>query len=405
MGKNEREMRLGELIKALGLVKETQLAATLRRALQVGLPIGRALVMSGYLTEDELSVALEMQTLLRADEISLAEGIQAFSVASSEGISLGEALKRQGVLKAAEARSLDTKLGTLLIDSNRLGVRQLEDAQKKSAVSGSPLARTLGATGALSPAVLEKAQELQNMIREGMVSYGEAVKMLKVGREKKFRQEMPEGQRPLQEGLTPKKIRLAELLVLSKIISETDMADATEIAFTMRSTLGEILIEMGILTQETLNLAFELQRSINEATLDAAAAAETLHYVATASDTATPALAPGPYLAQDNIRLGELLRIAGLVENKDIDDALNLSHKCSSLIGEMLVLTGVIGQATLIAALRCQSLLRRGLLQLDEGSKALKYSAQNSISFDDALEALGISGHLEVSPGSSVSNN
>jgi hypothetical protein len=403
MGKNEREMRLGELIKALGLVKETQLAATLRRALQVGLPLGRALVMSGYLTEDELSVALEMQALLRADEITLADGTQAFALASSEGISLAEALKRLGVLKAAEARSLDAKLGTLLVDSGRVTAKVLEDAQKKSVVSGSPLARTLSLTGVVSTSVLEKAQELQNMIREGMVNYGDAVKTLKSARERKVPPDTSNGKDTGDRAL-PKKIRLAELLTLSKIVSEKDMAEAVELAFTVPSTIGEILIDMALVSQETLTLAFELQRSISEGNLEPVAAAETLHYVATTGDTDTshaPHTKSGPYIAQDNIRLGELLRMCGLVNNKDIDDALNLSHKCSSLIGEMLVLTGVIGQATLISALRCQSLLRRGLLRLEEGVKALQYSNQHSVSFDDALETIGVSVHAGATPGTS----
>lgn len=404
MGKNEREMRLGELIKALGLVKETQLAATLRRALQVGLPLGRALVMSGYLTEDELSIALEMQALLRADEISLSEGIQAFTLAAADGLSLGEALKRLGVLKSGEARSLDTKLGTLLIDASRLSSRQLDDAQKKSVVTGSSLAKTLSVTGALPPATLEKAQELQNMIREGMVTYGEAVKTLKVSKDRTIVPKAPNGHE-LSETITGKKFRLAELLVLSKIVSESDMADAVELAFTNRSTLGEILVDMGLIVQETLNLAFELQRSIGEGSLDPAAAAETLHYVATTADTDIGKGKPGPYVVQDNIRLGELLRMCGLVNTKDIDDALNLSHKCSSLIGEMLVLTGVIDQATLMAALRCQSLLRRGLLHLEEGVKALQYSNQNNVSFDDALEAIGTSVHAAASPAAGSSDN
>src|SRR5277367_4184359 len=114
MGKGNKEIRLGELIKALGLVKESQLATTLRRAMQVGLPIGRALVMSGYVTEDELSTALEIQSLLRADEVSLEEASQAFNLVSVEGVSLIVALKRIGIAKTGEVRSPDGKLGTLL---------------------------------------------------------------------------------------------------------------------------------------------------------------------------------------------------------------------------------------------------------------------------------------------------
>jgi len=375
----------------LGLVKEAQLAATLRRALQVGLPLGRALVMSGHLTEDELGLALEMQALIRTEEVSLAQGTQAFVLATADSISLGEALKRLGVFKATEARLLDAKLGRLLLDANRLNPAQLEEAQARSIASGSPLGRTLILSGLLTQAVLEKAQEYQNMIREGMIPYSEAIKLMKGTRERKPILETRNGQELPKVTTAGKKFRLTDLLVLSKVISEEDMADAIELSLSMPESLGNILIDTGHLSQETLAQAFELQQSITNGDLDPIAAAEALRYIASANGKTPAEQNKGPYPPQDNIRLGELLRKCGFVNSKDIDEALSLSHKCSSLIGEMLVLTGVIGQETLLSALRCQSLLRRGLIHLDQGVNALRYSMEKNVSFESALESLGIS--------------
>jgi hypothetical protein len=396
MGKGNKEIRLGELIEALGLVKESQLATTLRRAMQVGLPIGRALVMSGYVTEDELSTALEIQSLLRADEVSLEEATKAFNLVSVEGISLAGALKRIGITKTSEARSPDNKLGTLLIDANLIKFPQLEEAQKRAHKSGTPLGRTLGLMGLLLPSVLDKAMELQNMIREGMITYGDALKILRTTGERKPPVAIPNGQKDTERKEKAKPVRLAELLTRAKVVTEEQMANAVELSFTRRDTLGEILKDLGLLSDEALNLAFELQRSVSEGNIDAAAAAETLQYVGTGKTVERPGKKAEAASGQDVIRVGELLRVCGFVEGRDIEESLNLSHKCSSLIGEMLVLTGVIGEATLIATLRCQSLLRRGIITLDIGVKALQQSAEQHMSFDEALEALGVSLNANV---------
>jgi hypothetical protein len=398
MGKGNKEIRLGELITALGLVKESQLATTLRRAMQVGLPIGRALVMSGYVTEDELSTALEIQSLLRADEVSLEEASQAFNLVSVEGVSLIVALKRIGIAKTSEVRSPDGKLGTLLIDANLIKFQQLEEAQKRSQKSGTPLGRTLGLMGLLLPTVLDKAMELQNMIREGMITYGDALKILRTTGERKPTVAIPNGQKDAERKEKAKPIRLVDLLTRAKVVSEEQMANAIEVSFTRRDTLGDILKDLGHLSDDALNLAFELQRSVAEGNIDAKAAAETLQYVGTGKSVeraAKKAEAP-PQPPQDVIRVGELLRVCGFVDGRDIEESLNLSHKCSSLIGEMLVLTGVIGEATLIATLRCQSLLRRGIITLDIGVKALQLSAEQHMSFDEALESLGVSLSVNV---------
>jgi hypothetical protein len=88
--------------------------------------------------------------------------------------------------------------------------------------------------------------------------------------------------------------------------------------------------------------------------------------------------------------LGELLKMTGVVDDEDINEAISLSNKYPSLIGKMLVLSGAIDEATLIASLRCQFLLKHGYLTVDDAINALQYTTKNKVSFDDALDELGI---------------
>lgn len=89
--------------------------------------------------------------------------------------------------------------------------------------------------------------------------------------------------------------------------------------------------------------------------------------------------------------LGELLKMTGFVNDADITEAIELSSRYPSLIGKMLVISGAIDEATLIASLRCQYLLKHGHLTVEQAVQALQYTRQQKISFDDALDELGLS--------------
>jgi hypothetical protein len=86
-----------------------------------------------------------------------------------------------------------------------------------------------------------------------------------------------------------------------------------------------------------------------------------------------------------------------LIEEDDIKQAIDLSSKYPSLIGKMLVVSGAIDEATLLAALRCQFLLRNGNVNLKDAVKALQYAKTNMMSLEDALEELGVVGELKKS--------
>jgi hypothetical protein len=89
------------------------------------------------------------------------------------------------------------------------------------------------------------------------------------------------------------------------------------------------------------------------------------------------------------VRLGELLKMSGLVNDNDIQDAIALSTKYPSVIGKMLVLSGVINEATLLAALRCQFLLRHQIISTAQAVDALKHAEHHRMSIDDSIDDLG----------------
>jgi hypothetical protein len=385
MNKSDREIKIGELLKALGLVKETQLAETLRLAVQVGLPLGRSLVVAGHLTEEELEVALELQVLMKSGSMNLADAKRVYGFVTEEGIALKDALNRLGRGDAKDFQATNQLLGSLLLDAQLISPTQLEEAQRMSYESGFPLNRALGLLGFVPHAVLARAMELQTMVTDSKINYFDAVKLFSSKGSRRLRGHDANAKRGIQSGRRAK-VKLLQMLVVSGVLSESDLMNVVEDALTSNEPLGVLLSKSNVLSRETLDLAIELQLSISDGNLTIQAAADALKYVATASNGRSELPPPSEHL-----KLGDLLKCSGLVDSEDITQALELSSKYASMIGKMFVVSGAISEATLIAALRCQAVLRKSQLKVEDGIRALQYAERQNVSFDEAVDTLGIS--------------
>jgi hypothetical protein len=182
-----------------------------------------------------------------------------------------------------------------------------------------------------------------------------------------------------------------EMLLVSNVLSEQDLMNAIDDALTSGKSLQELLVETGALPEDAVKLAMQLQQSISDGDLTLAAAADALRYVGTKNGITTP---PGGVQSQtlpsDSMRLGDLLQLAGFVDSKDIQQALELSARYGSLIGKMLVVSGAISETTLLASLRAQALLRNGKIATEDAVRALQYAERSKRPFDDVLQDLKI---------------
>lgn len=389
MTKSTKDMKIGELLRALDLVNERDIEDTIKMALQVGLPLGRALVLAGLLRDDDLKVVLEIQNWMRTAELPLAVARKAMGLVRSEGLPIREALQRAGWDVTPEASPVTiSRLGSLLVESQVINQEQLEEAQSASYETGIPLGRMLSLMGAVPHGLLAKALEIQEMIRDGRMSYARAVQSLNPLHTSKPPLEQNLVHHGMEKPAKKKTMRLGELLMLSGILTESDIMNSLELSFGRQQSFGDILIELGLITKELLDLALELQTSVCDGNLTVRAATDALHYVATTGST--PAVSEEKAAAREVIRIGDLLTMAELVDQTDISEAMELSTRYPSLIGKMLVVAGAIDEAVLLAALRCQFLLRNNLISVDDAVKGLQYAERHQCSLDDALGELGL---------------
>ncbi len=377
-------IRFGELLVRLKLVSEVDLNDALLVAPQFGLPLGRTLVLSGRISEAELQLVVELQPLIGQNICTIDDARKAAQMVRVSGVSPADALKKIGVQGATDKATL----GCILTDAGLLTAAQLENAQKISYETGMRLGRVLTLNNVISHPLLTQALDLQAMVRQGRMSLPQAVEMLVVT--------APKHALPLKlesHGLRPaparKQVRFGEFLVMSGLASENEILNAMETSLSKQLSLGEAIVALGLISESVFKRAERLHEQVSTGDLALNKATDEIHRLIHGERTQSKDAGnegsdvPSPVL-------GELLKMTGFVNDSDIVEAIELSSRYPALIGKMLVVSGAIDEATLIASLRCQYLLKHGYLAVDQAVKALQYTRKNKVSFDDAMEELGI---------------
>ncbi len=441
MSETKRAVKLGALLVGLEFITQQELVAIMDMANQVGMPLGRALVLSGKITDAELNIALQLHALMRTSDVTMETAKKTFSLVCYQGMPLIDALQRTGWTPSVNLPKETSQLGTLLLEAEMVSEEQLREAQETSHKLGLPLGRILTLMGLVSHPTIVRVVDLQSMIRMGRLSQTEAIEYLKDDSQPHPEAENPESasapilqeetlpqpleevpqDKPLASAPKPKSkhliaaedpnkrnIRLGELLILAGILTESDMMNAVELSLTREEPLGAVLIQLGLITTDQLRLSLRLQESISQGSLDIQSATDTLlmetgnSLIPKLTDIEPDFPPKRSRLAEQNdapkLRIGELLKLCGFVLEEEIQSSISLARDYPSVLGRMLVVNGYIDESTLLAALRCQFMVRNKLINIEQAVSAMQYSRQSKLSFDDALDELGFYRHGRLEP-------
>lgn len=87
------------------------------------------------------------------------------------------------------------------------------------------------------------------------------------------------------------------------------------------------------------------------------------------------------------IKIGELLISVGRLTTGDLTEAIQISKRMGVPIGRVLVMSGCVTEPDLQQALRLQSLIKDGLVDLEMGIKALEKTFKEGIDIEESLKA------------------
>ncbi|MBX3076018.1 hypothetical protein KF728_15750 [Candidatus Obscuribacterales bacterium] len=373
-----------------GLITRDELEECLRMSRETGLPVGRMLLVAAKTSETVLQAAVQAQSLLKDGLIDLDTAYKALRIVKDEKKSFDNALKQLNVI--VEEVKIN-KLGQLLLSSNFCTEEQLEEALAGSASTGLPFGRMLVLNGVINESQLAATLNAQILIRDDKITKDQAVDGLKQARRRQIAVEVPLMEKGFYRVQTRDAIRLGELLSLAGLISESQLLNAVELGLISQKPLGQVLIETNLVSEEILKVALQLQDLVMKGTLRPLQASQVLVQVKETGKSIPEAVAlieRGAASDTIDITLKDFLMTSKTVTTDDIATAFEVSVNNNQILGRMLLLSGIIDESTLQAAMRLVFLVKGGILNIEQAQKAFDYSTRHRATIDEALQELNI---------------
>jgi hypothetical protein len=222
-------IRFGEFLAALDALPAEELAGTLMASKQLGIPLGRTLVVRRLISNEDLGRLLEFHGLYRRGLCDFEHIREAFQLSTERGLNVKESLAAIG-LSVDEIESV--RLGELLLAAQLIDVEQLNNALSLQNLCGLPLGRVLCIHFNFPPEIIEAALGFQTNIRQKATSYAEAVDHLKI---------MPLAMSADMAMKPAIELDLQDLLIAGKVCSEADVQTATNFALANNLPLEQVL--------------------------------------------------------------------------------------------------------------------------------------------------------------------
>ncbi|MBC7997986.1 MAG: hypothetical protein IAF58_08595, partial [Leptolyngbya sp.] len=382
-------VRLGDLLTQAGLLRQEELREAMQIAKHQSLPVGRVLIMSGFLSDGQLRAAVQAQSLLKDGVIGLEIVLKALSLVGGEEMALEEAFRQLGY--DVQQSQPTNKLGELLIESGLVTRELLDQALQQSNTSGLPLGRILLLTGTVLEPLLSSALNAQVLVRDHKISREQAIQGLRSAKERQITLEQSLSENGLQLPLH-NTIRLGELLIMAGIMSDTNLMDYVELGLVSEQPLGQILIAQSVITEHILSNALELQRMVANGSLIAQQAALVLNTVATSTITIQDVLKaqePQPQPAIETVPLYQLLQLAGRITPQQIEEAVRTGTRDAQIMGLMLNKIGAIDEFQMSVALALNDFMAKGIVSVEQAIVALNYCITQQTSLETAFTQMG----------------
>ena len=383
-------VRIGDLLVKAGILTEGDLAEAVQTAAEIGLPLGRVVVMGGFLNHEAMQAVIHAQSMIRDRFVKVDVAVQALKLVCEHGMTL-----EQGLLQAGWSQKEVMpahKLGEILTEAGLISRKIMEQALRSADETGLPLGRVLVHTTFLKESMLNAALNAQVLIRDGKLTREQAVQGLKSAHKRQTSLEASLAEQGVYKGPAKKSVKLGELLLLGGVIRDVDVTDAIEIGLIENKPLGQVLVDKQLVSEEMVQVALRLQGLIENGAATPMLASKILTRVFQDGVTLEQAMSEHQQARQTskaNVRLGDFLKMVGFLQEVDIQKALTACLDNSTLFGRILLSGGFIDEGNLHKAVRCQSYMRDGRLTEEQAIIAFNYCQKMSCDFDDALNDLG----------------
>ncbi len=354
------DILFGNLIAEVGWVSAEQLDEAVAVSEEVSVPLGRVLLMRGLLTEQELTAAIEVQSLLRDGLVDRKSGARALSLVSWASLSLDNAFAAVGIdiTKLPRPRN---RLGTLLVSARYVTKDRVDSALTLSVATGLPLGKALVLKGVTTRYQVETALWAQKLIRNERVTRGSAVDAM---REISLR-----SSKLTACDTTPLDLEFAEILILTGIVDQHVVVDALDVARINNQALPDVMVLFALISSEISTAATILCKRMREGTVTLSQAARALSVMQTTGATLKEAMNAADAMrensAQQNLTTINFLKMVGCLRDSDLQRVIDIALSDAEIM-KLIMKTELLDEETLRIATRLKFLVKQGSISLEQ---------------------------------------
>jgi hypothetical protein len=379
---------LTQLLLGSGLITREDLEDYKMIARDLKIPVTQAIMNSGLINANNLKLAQAAMEKISDKTITPDIAIRAVRVCMQKNIPLAQAIQSVNRMhqRTQVVVSMSNDLTVLLISAGMLTQAQLGPLFVRSVESSLMIGQLLVLDDLISTEGLLAALHAVLMMRSSEMPKEEAVKGLQHANAQSISFEQALFELGLFQHPDAKTTRIGELCLMANLITREILAECLEIELFKKKQFGQILLERGLMVNEQLEAAIQLQSAISNDTLKPYQAAKSLHAVCKDGKNVYEAMAQFHGQADDgSMRLGDLIVEAGICDQEKIEAIVKKSPDSAVRVGSMLLKAGVLDEKTLYSALRLQTSLRLGYMSHKKTVEMLKYCYSNNVTVEKGM--------------------
>ncbi|HEY9773237.1 MAG TPA: hypothetical protein V6C81_05460 [Planktothrix sp.] len=276
----------------------------------------------------------------------------------------------------------DSQLGQLVVGLGWISEEQLHNALAISQETKQPIGRVFVTNGDLTDNEVRTLVQAQQMVRDRHITVSQAKQVLTYSTWLGLSFEDTLIFCNIQTDGKSHDYRLGKLLSASGCVAEEEIEHYAQASKRAGVQLGRLLVLRKQLSKSMLDVCLETQKLVRIGALAYEQAISGLSAIQTALQEFTEDY------EDKAVPLGKLLVNAGIISEKQVQDALEVSRINGKPLGQVLIIFAMISQTTLEAALELQHLMRLNRLRAHAAVRALSAVFNENISVMAALASV-----------------
>lgn len=256
----------------------------------------------------------------------------------------------------------------------------LTDARKLSL----PLGLALRLHGAVDLELLHNAVTAQALLRDSVILPQHAREAMAVVIRKRIQFNLALDLLGIEVG-SKKRCRLGELLTESETLNRELLKSRLACAKATGLPLGRVVCNLADVPKDVIDIALKVQAQVRAGTMSREEAINQL-YSARRNNAVISNVSHS--LMEQRTQLGQLLSMAGLISEKDVEYALIMSSAEGKFLGEALTSLNLIKPYEVHAALEVQHMIRSNKISFNQGLNQLKKLLSSNKDDDDRTGTL-----------------